>query len=214
MQRPELVDYKKARITALFGAMLLHSGMAAWAMQPDAPVALPQQVIQVSLVAVSTPDQQKVEKTVEEVVEAPKLPPKPDGIKKVEPKKEKVEKKEQKEAKLNSVARETIGQQSPDATELKSAKTEAIFDAAYLRNPVPNYPDSARRRGIQGKVLLNVLVTTEGTAADVSIARSSGNGALDEAALNAVRRWHFVPARRGSQLVSDNVLVPIDFKLN
>jgi periplasmic protein TonB len=47
----------------------------------------------------------------------------------------------------------------------------------------------------------------------VSIETSSGSTSLDEAALEAVRKWHFVPARRGAQAVEAWHLVPIVFKL-
>ena len=72
---------------------------------------------------------------------------------------------------------------------------------------------SARRRGEQGTVLLKVLVTREGTAASVSVEMSSGSTGLDEAALEAVRKWRFVPARRGAQPVEAWHLVPIVFRL-
>jgi periplasmic protein TonB len=94
------------------------------------------------------------------------------------------------------------------------AKTTApISDAAYLQNPQPRYPISARRRGEQGTVVLNVLVTREGTAANVNVETSSGSRTLDEAALEAVRKWRFVPAKRGVQPVEAWHLVPIVFRL-
>jgi periplasmic protein TonB len=89
----------------------------------------------------------------------------------------------------------------------------AVFNAAYLRNPEPVYPASARRRGEQGTVMLKVLVTREGAAASVSVDKSSGSAALDQAALQTVRGWRFTPARRGSESVESSVLVPIVFRL-
>ncbi|MES1982953.1 MAG: energy transducer TonB [Pseudomonadota bacterium] len=88
------------------------------------------------------------------------------------------------------------------------------FDAAYLNNPTPAYPPGARRLGVQGKVLLRVHVATDGTAAEVQLHKSSGSPALDEAALAAVRKWRFVPARQGTEAVMAWVQVPIEFKLN
>jgi protein TonB len=95
-----------------------------------------------------------------------------------------------------------------------SAKTTPpVSDAAYLKNPQPRYPMSARRRGEQGTVLLKVLVTREGSAGSVSVDTSSGSTALDEAALDAVRKWRFVPAKHGAQPVEAWHLVPIVFRL-
>lgn len=87
------------------------------------------------------------------------------------------------------------------------------FDAAYLDNPSPAYPSQARRLREQGKVLLRVLVTPGGTAERVELRGSSGSHRLDEAALDTVKRWRFVPARRGTEAVAAWVLVPISFVL-
>ncbi|MBT0959824.1 energy transducer TonB [Denitromonas iodatirespirans] len=89
----------------------------------------------------------------------------------------------------------------------------ARFDAAYLDNPSPRYPRLSRRIGEQGKVLLRVLVTAEGTAGEVRLQQSSGHSRLDEAARNAVSQWRFEPARQGDRPVANWVIVPIEFKL-
>jgi len=91
--------------------------------------------------------------------------------------------------------------------------TAPSFNAAYLRNPAPRYPVSARRNGEQGIVTLRVLVTREGAAATVNVDKPSGSSALDQAALEAVKSWRFVPARQGAQPVEAWVLVPIVFRL-
>lgn len=87
----------------------------------------------------------------------------------------------------------------------------ARFDAAYLNNPPPVYPAVARRRGEQGSVQLRVYVSAAGVAEKVEVFRSSGSGALDVAAREAVGRWRFVPARQGDQAVGAWVIVPIVF---
>jgi protein TonB len=87
------------------------------------------------------------------------------------------------------------------------------FNAAYLRNPAPRYPLVARRAGEQGTVLLRVFVTTEGMPARVELEKTSGSPHLDSAALEAVKAWRFVPARRGADAVEAWVLVPIAFRL-
>lgn len=93
------------------------------------------------------------------------------------------------------------------------AATSPSFDADYLRNPAPRYPPLARRMGQQGKVVLRVLVNAGGDPAKVEVRASSGSDVLDEAALDAVKRWRFVPARKGEQAVDAWVLVPITFSL-
>ncbi len=91
--------------------------------------------------------------------------------------------------------------------------SQARFDADYLRNPSPPYPPLARRMGEEGKVVLRVSVTPQGTADEVEIRTSSGSTRLDESALKTVRNWRFVPAKRGDVAVQSFVLVPIIFKL-
>ena len=87
------------------------------------------------------------------------------------------------------------------------------FDAAYLQNPPPAYPALARRLGEQGRVFLRVLVTADGRAERVELKAGSGAERLDHAALDAVKRWRFVPARQGEQAVPAWVVVPISFSL-
>jgi protein TonB len=87
------------------------------------------------------------------------------------------------------------------------------FDAAYLDNPAPIYPAAAKRAAEEGRVLLRVLVSADGHAQSVEIARTSGSDRLDQSALEAVRKWRFVPARRGDANVAAYVNVPIVFSL-
>ena len=72
----------------------------------------------------------------------------------------------------------------------------------------------ARQRGQQGVVWLSVEVSAAGECAQASVLRSSGVSALDQAALAAVRRWRFVPARQGQTPVESKVEIPIRFKLS
>lgn len=95
-----------------------------------------------------------------------------------------------------------------------TAVTPPIANAGYLHNPAPDYPESAIERGLEGTVLLRVSVNSAGKATGVQIYQSSGTSALDDAALRTVRHWSFVPAKRGNEAVSGEVIVPVDFSLN
>jgi len=91
--------------------------------------------------------------------------------------------------------------------------TQPVYNADYLNNPAPIYPSMSRRMGEQGRVVLRVLVSAQGSADEVQVFTSSGYARLDEAAREAVRRWKFVPARRGSEPVQAWVRIPIPFIL-
>jgi protein TonB len=83
----------------------------------------------------------------------------------------------------------------------------------YKKNPPPVYPRMARRRGYEGTVLMEVLVSREGLVEAVRLLESSGHGVLDHEAMSAVKRWVFEPARRGEEKVEMWVKVPVRFKL-
>jgi periplasmic protein TonB len=107
---------------------------------------------------------------------------------------------------------------SPDETQLEAAPTpvvitQPIFNADYLDNPPPAYPPLSRRAGEQGRVLLRVLVNPGGRAEEVEVRASSGYSRLDDTARQTVRRWKFVPAKRGSEPVPGWVVIPISFRL-
>ncbi len=91
------------------------------------------------------------------------------------------------------------------------AETEA--KPTYLKNPPPLYPEAARRFGQEGLVILAVNVTRSGYPDSVVVKESSGFYLLDEAAVKAVRRWKFDPARLGTLSIESRVEVPIRFRL-
>lgn len=80
-------------------------------------------------------------------------------------------------------------------------------------NPAPDYPWISRQRGEHGRVIVTVAVSAEGHPEDVRIKRSSGYRRLDTAALAAIRKWRFVPARRSGRAVAGRIDVPITFRL-
>lgn len=91
--------------------------------------------------------------------------------------------------------------------------TPPDFEADYLNNPPPRYPPLSRRAREEGEVMLKVLVTPEGSAEVIELARSSGFERLDDAAVAAVRRWRFAPAKQAGRAVMAWVLVPLTFAL-
>jgi protein TonB len=67
--------------------------------------------------------------------------------------------------------------------------------------------------GMEGIVMLKVLVSRQGTALKIEVAHSSGHEILDKAAADAVRNWRFVPAKQGNASIDQWVQVPVAFRL-
>ena len=91
--------------------------------------------------------------------------------------------------------------------------TPPRYQAGGEGNPWPRYPAAARRRGVEGQVLVQVAVSAEGKVEGVELLRSSGNSLLDRAALEALARWRFEPARAAGQPVAGTVEIPVTFRL-
>jgi len=77
----------------------------------------------------------------------------------------------------------------------------------------PRYPESARRAGVQGITTLRVRVLENGRVGEVLVEQSAGFRDLDMAAMEAVKKWLFEPARRGKDSVSVWVMLPVKFEL-
>ncbi|MCF5788956.1 TonB family protein, partial [Pseudomonas sp. PA-1-6G] len=103
---------------------------------------------------------------------------------------------------------------APPAPAAPAPVTPASANAAYLKNPAPEYPSLAQRRGWEGTVLLRVQVLASGKPGEIQVQKSSGRQQLDDAALAAVKRWSFVPAKQGDVAQNGWVSVPIDFKIH
>ena len=82
-----------------------------------------------------------------------------------------------------------------------------------VSTPSPDYPYSARTRRRQGLVLIRLDVEADGRVSRAEVLESSGDAALDEAALGALGRWRLRPATEGGRPVAGRVEVPVRFRL-
>ncbi|MGA2974065.1 MAG: TonB family protein [Spirochaetia bacterium] len=96
------------------------------------------------------------------------------------------------------------------------AATEAtgFLTPRPLADIQPLYPRAARKAGWEGVVRISALVDDTGVVISAKIVTSSGHTTLDQAALEAVRRTVFAPARQSGKAVSCLVIIPIRFQLN
>ncbi len=90
---------------------------------------------------------------------------------------------------------------------------EPSADADYLKNPPPGYPRISRRMGEQGTVVVRVFINTQGLPEKPEVRTSSGFVRLDQAALDAVQRWRFVPGRRNGTPEPMWFNIPVRFVL-
>jgi len=86
-------------------------------------------------------------------------------------------------------------------------------DASHLNNPKPVYPAVSKRLGEQGKIVLRVLIGTDGLPQKIEIKQSSGYERLDRQAVDTVSRWRFVPGTRNGVPEAMWYLQPINFVL-
>lgn len=81
-----------------------------------------------------------------------------------------------------------------------------------LREVKADYTEDARRRGLQGDVVLEIVVRRDGSVGEVTVLQGLGAG-LDQRAVAAVRQWRFDPARRRGTPVDVIVEVAVEFTL-
>ena len=87
----------------------------------------------------------------------------------------------------------------------------AFYDAMYRCGPAPVYPDAQAVKGVVGEAWVLVRVDAHGNAHHARIAASSGDRALDRAAVHAVQDWRFCPRIEGSRKIEAMAVFPVRF---
>ena len=93
-------------------------------------------------------------------------------------------------------------------------RARVVSDPVALNRIVPVYPRSARRKGHEGVVTVEISVASDGAVSDVALVSSSGHRELDEAASSAARSAHFAPATDNGECVSGRLRLTFDFRLD
>ncbi|GLS91071.1 hypothetical protein GCM10007916_21390 [Psychromonas marina] len=106
----------------------------------------------------------------------------------------------------------------PPAASASTAKQSApkiVEKITFSARPAPiAYPHSAKRRNIEGIVLVEVWLDEQGKQTKQHIINSSGHQVLDKAALKGIRQWQFSRQQDSGQAIAYRVQVPINFGLN
>ncbi|HEY6878093.1 MAG TPA: TonB family protein, partial [Polyangiales bacterium] len=98
-----------------------------------------------------------------------------------------------------------------DAASVSDA-SDALLPPRVLESPPPIYPELHLAHGEHPTVVLKITVLADGAVADVSIEHTAGDD-FDRAAIEAVQRWRFEPARRGAQAIASRIGVAVHFEL-
>ena len=112
-------------------------------------------------------------------------------------------------------APEVVAPHPPEAPQ-SSADTEhaaVVSPPTALNRITPVYPRSARRKGREGRVTLDVCVSPEGKVVDATVVVSSGFADLDHSALDAASSARFAPATQDDTPIEGCVRLTFDFKL-
>jgi protein TonB len=77
----------------------------------------------------------------------------------------------------------------------------------------PEYPIKARKSGKEGTAVLSLVVGSNGLPRDVKVGRSLSPD-LDEAAIEAVKKWEFAPATKDGKPVASRINVEVSFRVH
>ncbi|WP_081081938.1 energy transducer TonB [Pseudomonas amygdali] len=205
----------KPQVMVLIAASVLIHGVIWWYMQtaqPDLPEVAPQ--VPEMTIELTSPTPPAPEPPPPKPVEKPKVE-KPKPVKKVEPVKKPTPPAPTPAAAPSPPAppAPAPAPPAPAAPPAPVKESAAVSGLASLGNPPPEYPGLALRRSWEGHVILRIKVLPNGRAGAVEVTKSSGKPVLDEAAVEAVRNWKFIPAKRGDTPIEGFATQTIDFKL-
>jgi protein TonB len=96
-----------------------------------------------------------------------------------------------------------------------SGKKGSIVRPRILSKVEPTYPESARRAGQEGTAVVRIQILANGLPGDVTINTTSGYDLLDDAAVAAVQKWRFIPAKSqesGASIMCYTTM-PVSFRL-
>lgn len=96
-----------------------------------------------------------------------------------------------------------------------AGKKGSMIRPRILSKVEPTYPEGARKAGLEGTAVVRIQILANGLPGDVSINTTSGHDMLDEAAITAVQKWRFIPAKSqesGASIMCYTTM-PVSFRL-
>jgi len=99
-----------------------------------------------------------------------------------------------------------------DTSNLMETRFGASVAPAFLHREMPIYPMMARKLGREGRVMLKLTIDEKGNLLDIEILDRGGYG-FTEAAVEAVKKSTFLPAKKDGKPIASRALLPIKFRL-
>jgi len=103
--------------------------------------------------------------------------------------------------------------ESPSAMQQPANLPSRASAPTCTHNPPPTYPGIALRKGWEGDVRLQALITPNGQVGAVTVEQSSGFPVLDAAAIEAVQDWRFTPDSASGDGDDRPVAIPVQFRI-
>ena len=95
----------------------------------------------------------------------------------------------------------------------KIFQSSASYRIGSENNPHPSYPLLARKKGWEGRVIIQANIDKKGNVKFIKVSESSGFKILDDVSVKTLKTWKFKPAMLGSKFVDDTVYIPVKFVL-
>ncbi|MBT3354212.1 MAG: TonB family protein [Candidatus Scalindua sp.] len=181
----------------------------------------------------STKSFDNIKEEVQEVEE--KIIDNPEPVKKTEtPKKEQVKVEEKVEYKQEEIAygseyfkteKKEVDIKKSQVQERKASvidskeiiadvKVKGVTKGAMVKNVFkPSYPSSCKRQGHEGTTVLEVTILSKGKCGSIEIIKSAGCESLDKAAIKALKKAKYIPAKRLGVSFTTTKKLAFSFKL-
>ena len=129
----------------------------------------------------------------------------------VQPKDKKLDK--EKTTKDSDLVKEKTSEAKQDGALASAPVSMPNSDASELNNPKPPYPAISRKLREQGLVLLKACIGANGSLESLDLKQGSGYSRLDQVALQTVKQWRFIPAKKGNTPIPMCYELPVKFIL-
>lgn len=175
----------------------------------------------------STPPPKRAKDSTQITNSNVKIKPKPTQPPTQVEQKQKGQEPKQEKKRVQAITEKTKPKQQPEKSESEAANTSEsvtisnqssqpmlVNKPRFSAKPTPvEYPRLARKKGLEGRALIEVWLDKDGKQIKQKLIQSSGHEILDSRALNTIKQWQFSRQTANGQAIAHRVQIPINFKL-